>query len=315
MPPSLPPLTLIVATTPSLGIGLRGTLPWPTLKSDLAFFAKVTKRASPFYPGAQRTDRNAVIMGRKTWESIPLKFRPLKERINVVISRTPEKLDLPKKERGVEAVMAVGSLEEGLRELQKKYNIDNPPFLTEAEDSDEDLFSGTSGISAIPGFGLRFGLGRVFVIGGAEIYAQALEMACCERILWTKLSQEFECDTFFPAGALPRNGEVGDGEERGGEKWVMKDTEDWKRWTGIRRGFDGVQREGDVEFQVFMAERPYDGDKYIQTNWWTGPEIQDFHNYVRHFGTDWAQVAERIRSKTPNIVSKKVAIYTYAIEY
>ena len=32
--------------------------------------------------------QNAVLMGRKTWESIPAKFRPLPNRINVVISRT-----------------------------------------------------------------------------------------------------------------------------------------------------------------------------------------------------------------------------------
>ena len=42
-----PPFTLIVATTPTLGIGLRGTLPWPPLKPDLRLFARVTKRAPP----------------------------------------------------------------------------------------------------------------------------------------------------------------------------------------------------------------------------------------------------------------------------
>ncbi|KAK0511706.1 hypothetical protein JMJ35_006279 [Cladonia borealis] len=45
--PPLPPLTLIVATTPHLGIGLRSSLPWPPLKPDLALFARVTKRPPP----------------------------------------------------------------------------------------------------------------------------------------------------------------------------------------------------------------------------------------------------------------------------
>ncbi|KAG9244651.1 dihydrofolate reductase-like domain-containing protein [Calycina marina] len=72
-------LTLIVAATNKMGIGLAGTLPWIGLKKELSYFARVTKRAGP-------GTINAVVMGRKTWESIPPRFRPLKDRLNVVIS-------------------------------------------------------------------------------------------------------------------------------------------------------------------------------------------------------------------------------------
>jgi methyl coenzyme M reductase subunit C len=47
MPPIPRELTLIVAATNKMGIGLGGILPWTGLKSEMAYFARVTKRASP----------------------------------------------------------------------------------------------------------------------------------------------------------------------------------------------------------------------------------------------------------------------------
>lgn len=48
----------------------------------MAYFKDITSRT--YDP----TKQNAVIMGRKTWESIPSKFRPLPGRLNVVLSRS-----------------------------------------------------------------------------------------------------------------------------------------------------------------------------------------------------------------------------------
>ena len=72
-------LSLIAAVAENNCIGKSNTLPW-YLPEDLKHFKKLT------------TDK-AVLMGRKTWESIPEKFRPLPNRVNVVISR--QKLTLP----------------------------------------------------------------------------------------------------------------------------------------------------------------------------------------------------------------------------
>nr|ALS04287.1 dihydrofolate reductase [Acartia pacifica] len=82
MLPPKPKLNLIVAVSENMGIGKNGELPW-RLKAELKHFATITKSTqSP-------EKKNAVLMGRKTWESIPTKFRPLKDRVNIVLTSNP----------------------------------------------------------------------------------------------------------------------------------------------------------------------------------------------------------------------------------
>jgi dihydrofolate reductase len=86
-------LILIAAVTKRNGLGTKGTLPWK-LPKEMAHFRKATSATgstSAASNGSTSDLMNAVIMGRKTWESIPMKFRPLKGRINVVISRSAGK--------------------------------------------------------------------------------------------------------------------------------------------------------------------------------------------------------------------------------
>lgn len=61
----------ILAHDDNWGIGKGGTLPWPTNKDDLRWFK-------------ENTDNDIVVMGRKTWESLPVK--PLPNRKNIVVS-------------------------------------------------------------------------------------------------------------------------------------------------------------------------------------------------------------------------------------
>ena len=61
----------------SFGIGNNGKIPWK-LTGDMVFFRRTTSFCS-------KDKKNAVIMGRKTWQSLPNKSRPLQQRINVVI--------------------------------------------------------------------------------------------------------------------------------------------------------------------------------------------------------------------------------------
>lgn len=76
-----PIVCIVAALCPQMGIGYRGGLPWK-LSKEMKYFRQVT--TSTF----AQDKSNAVIMGRRTWDSIPPKFRPLKNRVNVVLSRS-----------------------------------------------------------------------------------------------------------------------------------------------------------------------------------------------------------------------------------
>ena len=64
---------LIWAQDSNGGIGKDGKLPWH-ISEDLKNFKKITNNST-------------IIMGRKTWDSLPEAQRPLKERVNIVMSR------------------------------------------------------------------------------------------------------------------------------------------------------------------------------------------------------------------------------------
>ena len=67
------PFDIVVAMDEARGIGRGGALPWH-IKADMKFFKTLTTS-------------HAVIMGRKTWESLPTAFRPLPDRLNIVLTR------------------------------------------------------------------------------------------------------------------------------------------------------------------------------------------------------------------------------------
>ena len=71
---------IVVAADLDWSIGKANALPWPKLKGDLQHFKRVTCAASEGM-------RTAVIMGRKTWESVEVAGRPLPRRLNIVITR------------------------------------------------------------------------------------------------------------------------------------------------------------------------------------------------------------------------------------
>ena len=77
------PFKLIAATGRGNGIGINNDLPW-RLKQEMAYFTRMTTTT------VDDRKQNAMIMGRRTWESTPESERPLPGRISVVLSSLPK---------------------------------------------------------------------------------------------------------------------------------------------------------------------------------------------------------------------------------
>ncbi|XP_075693903.1 dihydrofolate reductase isoform X1 [Rhinoderma darwinii] len=145
--------SIVAVCPPGQGIGKAGTLPWPLLRNEFKHFQRLTM--TPTTEGKQ----NVVIMGRKTWFSIPEKNRPLKERINIVLSK--ELTEPPK----------------GAHHLAKS--------LDEA-------------LELLDTLELKDRVDLVWIIGGSSLYKEVMDKPVNQRLFLTRILQEFECDTFLP---------------------------------------------------------------------------------------------------------------------
>ena len=135
-----PRINLIYARAANGVIGVNNTLPWH-LSEDLAHFKRQTLGAP-------------VIMGRKSWDSLPPRFRPLPGRTNIVVTRQADWKDTPQAKGAQRAAS-----------------------LTEA-------------------FAIAGDVPELWVIGGAQIYAEAEPLA--QRAVVTEIAQDFEGDAFAP---------------------------------------------------------------------------------------------------------------------
>ena len=133
-------VALIVAMDLERGIGKNNDLMWH-LPKDMRFFKETTLG-------------QVVVMGRKNWDSIPEKYRPLSNRENVVLTRN-------KKFSSDDCVVL-----HDLVEVWEKY-----------QDEEERT---------------------VFIIGGGEIYRQAIESGLIEEMYITHVSGTYNAETFFP---------------------------------------------------------------------------------------------------------------------
>jgi dihydrofolate reductase len=133
-------VSLIVAMDPQFGIGKNNDLLWH-LPDDMKFFKSSTLG-------------HIVVMGRKNWDSIPERFRPLSGRHNVVLSRNRAyKLEEAEVFHSLEACLAAYSNEKDR---------------------------------------------KIFIIGGGEIYREALELGVVNEMFITHVEKDYNADTFFP---------------------------------------------------------------------------------------------------------------------
>jgi len=133
-------LVLVAAVARNGVIGRDGALPWH-LSADMQHFREVT-RDGP------------VVMGRRTWDSLPPRYRPLPGRTNVVVSRRAG--------LAADGALVAPSLQAALRLAQ-----------------------------------LRLGPARrVFVIGGAQLYREAVPLA--DVLELTEVQADVAGDTHFP---------------------------------------------------------------------------------------------------------------------
>ena len=133
-------LVLVAAVARNGVIGRGGALPWH-LGGDMAHFRNLT-RGCP------------VIMGRRTWDSLSPRYRPLPGRANIVVSRRPGWI--------AEGAHVAPSLPAALRLAQLRLDATH----------------------------------RVFVIGGAQLYREAVPQA--DVLELTEVQAEVAGDTQFP---------------------------------------------------------------------------------------------------------------------
>lgn len=136
------------------GLSKDGIIPWNS-KKDLKFFADKTKN-------------NIIIMGRNTYFSLPNNVRPLKNRLNIVLTSDPEQfLNL---NDGIRNVIFTNNdkIHNAILNYREKY-IEKYTFLSS-----------------------NF---KIFFIGGKKIYEQYIPL--CKKVWITQIKKDYSCDLIF----------------------------------------------------------------------------------------------------------------------
>ena len=156
-------INIITAFSKNKGIGINNSLPW-SIPSDLKKFKNLTTG----------NNNNAVIMGKNTWNSLPVKY--LNNRDNLILSKTLN--------------------------IDIDYNIDS-------NNIDSNNIKNTKKICKIRSFSNLNSImeycklqkyDTVWIIGGSQIYNLFInnKNITIDSIYITYIDKEYECDSYFP---------------------------------------------------------------------------------------------------------------------
>lgn len=156
-------LSIIVASTLEYGIGFENKLCW-NIPEEMKYFRNITLNCF------RKNTKNCIIMGKNTWYSLPK--RPLKDRINVIISLNDyDKIE--KEISGMEDVRVFKTIDDAL------IYIDNDPIIE-----------------------------TCFIIGGAQLYNSCLKkyLKYIKAIYWSIIyGKNYLCDKFIASNIIYRN--------------------------------------------------------------------------------------------------------------
>lgn len=146
-------ISVIACKDANNGIGYSNNLPW-NIKEERTFFNDITRKYN--------RNKNAVIMGKNTWLSLPYTSRSLPGRLNIVVSSTLDEHQLSVNNWTKTDTVVVNSVDNAIS-YADSICVDN-----------------------------------IFIAGGHNIYTEVLKKYDIENVYMTKINNVYSCDTFFP---------------------------------------------------------------------------------------------------------------------
>ena len=144
----------ILALDNKNGLSKENKIPW-NCKKDLKFFNETTVN-------------NVVIMGKNTYFSLPERIRPLKNRLNIVLTSNPNL-------------------------YSEDISTNNNVIFTNSENIHKSFLNNREKIrSSYPFLNRNF---KIYIIGGKQIYEKFIPL--CQSVWLSRIKNDYSCDLFF----------------------------------------------------------------------------------------------------------------------